>query len=59
MKTYALLVVTGSLLMLLEVNMLNGYTVVDYARIITLVFKHYHPRCIVLLHPPTNLHTGT
>jgi hypothetical protein len=59
MKTYAFLVVTGSLLMLLEVNVLNGYTVGDYTGIIALVFKYYHSKCIILLHQPSNLHTGT
>jgi hypothetical protein len=58
MKAYTLLVLTGSLLMLLEVNVLNGFIVVDYAGVIALVFKYYNSKCIILLHLPTNVYTG-
>jgi hypothetical protein len=59
MKTYTLLVLTGSLFILLEVNVLNGYTVVDYAGVIALIFKYHHSKCIIILYSPTNLYTGT
>jgi hypothetical protein len=45
--------------MLLEVDMLNGFTVVDYAPVIPLVFKYYHSKCIIILHLPTNIYAGT
>jgi glutathione peroxidase-family protein len=59
MKTYTLLVLIGSVLILLEVDMVNGFTVVDYAGVIALVFKYYHSKCIIILHLPANLYAGT
>jgi hypothetical protein len=59
MKTYALLVLIWSLLILLEVDVLNGFTVVEYAGVIALVFKYYYSKCIIILHLPTNLYAGT
>jgi hypothetical protein len=59
MKTYTLLVLIGSLLMLLEVDMLNGFTVVDYAGVIPLLFNYYHSKRIIILHLRTNLCAGT
>jgi hypothetical protein len=58
MRVYALLVLQGALLILLEVNVLKGYAVVDYTGIVALVFKYYHSKCIILLHSPTDVRIG-
>jgi hypothetical protein len=58
MKAYALLVLSGALLMLLEVTVLKGYTVVDYTGIVPLVFKYYHSKCIILLYSSANVYIG-
>lgn len=58
MKTYALIMLIWSLLILLEVDVLNGFTVVDYAGVIALIFKYYHSKCIIILHLPTDLYAG-
>ncbi|XP_021933555.1 probable glutamate receptor [Zootermopsis nevadensis] len=56
MRLHVLFVLPGAFLILLEVNVLNGYTVVDYTGIVALVFKYYHSKCIILLYSPTNVY---
>lgn len=58
MRVHVLFVLPGAFLILLEVNVLNGYTVVDYTGIVALVFKYYHSKCIILLYSPTNVYIG-
>jgi hypothetical protein len=58
MEIYILLVLTGVLLALLEVHVLEGYTVADCAGVVALLVKHYHSNCVILLHSPTDFYTG-
>jgi hypothetical protein len=58
MKAHIIFVLPGALFILLEVNVLKGYTVGDYTAIMALVFKYYHSKCIILLYSPKNVHIG-